>query len=480
MNAKFLPIISLVLLVLIPFTAGCNVESDVPLVVESGPTPAPGVVTVVVTVLVEKEPEATAVPPETHTPTISDNPDPKAESTETATEIPVIATVAEVDEPYTRGTEEQVMAMSLVAQKPKTEHSLCAANPSFAEPETLDDLVAPADDSWRVLEPGEETEFHSYDGIRVTEEGEALLNLGDLMRLLLKCDTVTQIVSESLVRKELSRIQVDFEDTPLLQQIVLAVHLSRGGFLGEKTIDSRPIALTTPNAVIIVSGTTFFLVYDPEEDITWVGNFDGTVDVADIALQEGMGLPDQQLIAIPPVRNRKFWPIHEHMTPEEFSRLIDVYESPIAAADIISGPYVVGNYDPAVAVRSGPGTEYPIVGTLAKNEYKRVIGRGRGWWQVTCPENTNTRGIDCWVSGGSSYTDPYNIEGVALSEIPTLPPSETEPTATQETPMDDTTTTEEIGHKSPEKPEDIPTPAEPIDTPIPPENTPAAPDPYSS
>ena len=472
MNKKFWPIISLVFLVLIPFAAGCDVESDIP-VMESGSTQAPEVVTVVVTVLVEAESEATAVPPATHTPAAIEPP------ADAATAEPAAATASGADEPETPGAGE-VVAMSLKAQKPKTEHSPCAADASFVEPATLDDLSAPSEQSWRVLETGEVTEFHSYDGIRVTEDGEALLDLGNLMRLLLKCDTVTQIISESLAVEKLNKIQVDFEDTPLLQQIVLAMHLSRGGFLGEKSIDSGPIALTTPNAVIIVSGTTFFLVYDPEAETTWVGNFEGTVDVADVELQEGEGLPDQQLIAIPPVRNRKFWPIHEHMTPEEFSHLIDVLGSPSAAANLISGPYLVGNYEPVVAVRNGPGTEYALVGTLARHEYARVVGRGLGWWQIACPQNTKTRGTDCWVSGGSAYTDAYNIDDVALSVIPEPPASEGDPGITyEETPVSDPVPQEDPpARDDPEKPSDDPTPADPPDNPPSPMNTPAAPDPY--
>jgi uncharacterized protein YraI len=322
--------------------------------------------------------------------------------------------------------EDAPVIMSLSAQKAETEHS--PRSESFVEPASLDEIVEPPDDSWRYLEPGDKTEFQTYDGVRVSEEGEALLDLGDLMRLILKRDTVTQSVPDDIVEDELARIKVDFGDTPLLQRIALTLYLGRGGFLGQKTIESDPIALTTPNAVVVISGTTFFIAYDPEAGITWVGNFEGTIDVADIALQEGENLPDRQLIAIPAVRGRKYWPIDEHMTFAEFGSLIDQLGSPIGAADMISGPYLVGQYSPAVAVRSGPGTEYPLVGTLDEGEYARIRGRGRGWWQIVCPRNVYVRGTACWVSGGTTYTGNYNTDDVT----PTAPEATLTPTATQQ------------------------------------------------
>jgi hypothetical protein len=343
--------------------------------------------------------------------------------------------------------EDAPVIMSLSAQKAETEHS--PRSESFVEPASLDEIVEPPDDSWRYLEPGDKTEFQTYDGVRVSEEGEALLDLGDLMRLILKRDTVTQSVPDEIVQDELARIKVDFGDTPLLQRIALTLYLGRGGFLGQKTIESDPIALTTPNAVVVISGTTFFIAYDPEAGITWVGNFEGTIDVADIALQEGEDLPDRQLIAIPAVRGRKYWPIYEHVTFGEFGNLIDQLGSPIGAADMISGPYLVGQYSPAVAVRSGPGTEFSMVGNLAEGEYARITGRGRGWWQIACPQHVYVRGTACWVTGGAAYTDNYNTDNVELTaQTATLTP-----TATQTQPPVETI----IPPKSKKKPTATPT-----------------------
>jgi len=130
------------------------------------------------------------------------------------------------------------------------------------------------------------------------------------------------------------------------------------------------IALTTPNAVVLISGTEFFIVYDPDAEITWAGNFHGTVDAASSELEKDLSIPNKQLIAIPEVRGSRFWPLHEHMTPEEFERLVDLLESPIAAADMISGPYLVVESYPNIAVRSGPALGFGILGSLDRGDYE--------------------------------------------------------------------------------------------------------------
>jgi hypothetical protein len=75
---------------------------------------------------------------------------------------------------------------------------------------------------------------------------------------------------------------------------------------------------------------------------------------------------------------------------------------------MISGPYLRVIYDPELAVRSGPGVEFSYVGRLAQDTYARIIGRGRGWWQIECPPWI--RASACWVSGGSGYTVNYNLD----------------------------------------------------------------------
>lgn len=164
------------------------------------------------------------------------------------------------------------------------------------------------------------------------------------------------------------------------------------------------------------------------------------MSVADVVMREGEAMPDRQLIAIPAVRGRKYWPIHSDMTPEEFERLIDLQQSPVAAADMISGPYLRVKFSPELAVRNGPGTEFAYVGNINEGDYVRVIGRGRGWWEIECPAHLSAS--DCWVSGGSVYVDEYNIDiSPVPNTAPALPPTATPtltpvpPTITPTTPI---------------------------------------------
>ncbi|MFN2104080.1 MAG: hypothetical protein ACK2UJ_04350, partial [Candidatus Promineifilaceae bacterium] len=243
------------------------------------------------------------------------------------------------EETTTLGTETaSSVIITLLSRHARTEYS--AGPEDLTEPPAT--IEPPPEDSWRELQPDESTDFKSYDGVRVREEGEAWLDLGDLMHLILKRDSVAQFVPGEDARGRLAGVDVLIpEATPLLQRLVLGIHLSRGGLIGDKLEQSDAIALTTPNAVIIVSGTEFFLAYDPDTNTTVAGNFNGTIDVAATELQEGDALPQRELITIPPVRGQKFWPIHDHLDFQEFARLIDLMESPIAATDMISGPYLV-------------------------------------------------------------------------------------------------------------------------------------------
>ncbi len=314
------------------------------------------------------------------------------------------ATTEPEQEPAETVLEEAVSNMTLIAKEITTQHS--PRPEPFVPPESLDDLPPISDDSWQDMQPGETTAFKTFDGVRIEEAGEAILDLGEQMRLVLRRDTVAQNVPTNLAE---DKIQAEFgEDTPLLQQVALAMHLLRGGFQGEKSIESGPIALTTPNAVVVVSGTEFFLTYDPDSGTTTVGNFGGTMEVGDVNLKAEDPLPDRQLMTIAPVRKRKFWPIHDHMTPDEFARLTDMQGSPAAAADMISGVYLTSELATGLPLRTGPGSSFAYLGDMDLGDYARVIGGGSGWWQIECPPNVSGHDVDCWVAGGEGFTNVYN------------------------------------------------------------------------
>jgi len=78
-------------------------------------------------------------------------------------------------------------------------------------------------------------------------------------------------------------------------------------------------------------------------------------------------------------------------------------------------------------VRSGPGTAYPVIGTLPAGQAARITGQNADgtWWQIVFPPDSGGRG---WVSSGAQYGTAYNTESVSIVETP-APPTYT-PTST--------------------------------------------------
>jgi hypothetical protein len=74
-----------------------------------------------------------------------------------------------------------------------------------------------------------------------------------------------------------------------------------------------------------------------------------------------------------------------------------------------------------INVRSGPGTEYPVTGSLVAGQSCSITGRNQAssWWKVTC-----TNGISGWVSGQVvTLSGPVNSVPVAQSAPPPTPTS---------------------------------------------------------
>lgn len=89
-------------------------------------------------------------------------------------------------------------------------------------------------------------------------------------------------------------------------------------------------------------------------------------------------------------------------------------------------PVVVAKVD--LNVRTGPGVVYDRDGFVLQGEAVAVIGRdpASGWWQIQCPGRSD--GSNCWVSGGSQYTEARNTAGVPVAAVPPTPTPR--PTAT--------------------------------------------------
>jgi hypothetical protein len=91
-------------------------------------------------------------------------------------------------------------------------------------------------------------------------------------------------------------------------------------------------------------------------------------------------------------------------------------DSPLAGV-LVSDPCVVTVGSDDVNLRSGPGTDFPIRGTINTRESALPIGRATGtdannWWQLS---------QDVWISGTVTVTGG-NCAAVPIVEAPVLPP----------------------------------------------------------
>lgn len=71
-------------------------------------------------------------------------------------------------------------------------------------------------------------------------------------------------------------------------------------------------------------------------------------------------------------------------------------------------------------VRSGPGTDYDVIGRLTQGESLPITGRNSEatWWQVTFPAGSNGRG---WVSASPQFTTASNAANVPVVQAPPRP-----------------------------------------------------------
>jgi hypothetical protein len=157
--------------------------------------------------------------------------------------------------------------------------------------------------------------FFEQDVIRVTEGGEALLDFGDQILMRLFNDTELQMVSAEIA-----------EEVPLGVQVFLFV----GGFTGQLTEEGSRAVYETPGGVeITVLGTDFFVVYDAETELTTVGNFGGTVEVASAGSE--VSLEDGSQVTVP-AGSPPGPPMPLPLSLEAFEDQAREAESPIQAA----------------------------------------------------------------------------------------------------------------------------------------------------
>ena len=95
----------------------------------------------------------------------------------------------------------------------------------------------------------------------------------------------------------------------------------------------------------------------------------------------------------------------------------------VASTPVPGAPSVTANTN--VNIRSGPGTQYPIIGVLGLEQTARVVGVSADgtWWAIDFPSGNDGQG---WVSG--EFVSATNTETVPVLEAPPVPaPTPTPP-----------------------------------------------------
>ena len=86
-------------------------------------------------------------------------------------------------------------------------------------------------------------------------------------------------------------------------------------------------------------------------------------------------------------------------------------------------------------VRSGPSTNFTVLGTLQKGESAEIIGvnQDESWWQISYPNTAEGIG---WVSTNENYSEAINTDAVPVIQHSSVVPAEIVPTTikTQDTP----------------------------------------------
>jgi SH3-like domain-containing protein len=115
-------------------------------------------------------------------------------------------------------------------------------------------------------------------------------------------------------------------------------------------------------------------------------------------------------------------------TAEEATSIPDAGTVPLVSAG-----------DNTINLRSGPGTEYDVVGSLSRGDSLEIIGRNAdsSWWQVSTPNGP------AWIA--AFVTEASNIdESIPVIEVPTLAITDSSNSSGSDTESIDTTPTKAI------------------------------------
>jgi len=124
------------------------------------------------------------------------------------------------------------------------------------------------------------------------------------------------------------------------------------------------------------------------------------------------------------------WVNKEFVTTENVGDDLPVIKTPpVPTAGDMPAPDPNGPYGIATAylnVRSGPGTNYPVLVVAPPNDSGVISGKSSDgqWWQVEVSTEVSTSGFG-WVHG--AYVQAFNVENVPVVEAPAVPPTNPNP-----------------------------------------------------
>jgi uncharacterized protein YgiM (DUF1202 family) len=158
---------------------------------------------------------------------------------------------------------------------------------------------------------------------------------------------------------------------------------------------------------IAMSGAKGLLIGESEDGLWWVVRANPEI------VGKGHGWVQKEFVSVENV-------------PEN---LAIIKTPPVPQAGELPPPDTTGPYAVAadyINVRSGPGTNYAVLGVAAPGASSTVTGKSADglWWQVQISTTYAPDGLG-WVNG--AYVNAYNVENVPVVEAPAPPPSSTPP-----------------------------------------------------
>ncbi len=275
----------------------------------------------------------------------------------------------------------------------------------------------------------ESADLRNEDAVRVTGGGEALLDFGDSLKLILFNDSQLSVSSRPA------------DDAAPIAQF----YLWWGGFLGQKVPEQGgEVVVETPNgATITVTGTQFFVIYDPGLRNSAVGNFDGSVEVQAgghmTTVSAGHYLVVDASETTGPQQPITF-------TPEDFMRVSrSMRSAPAAATALAATPTATASPTPthsptptlapqrAIAVfvleancRVGPGTFWEVETVFEPGTETLVVGRtaDSSWWLL------DDDGLRCWSADSVLSVRNGELAPIVPTPIPPTPTPTASPTPT--------------------------------------------------